>query len=76
MTEPQIVSDESFRTAQTPHFGVIQPISILMALVPLSNLEIWRMRGWRWSEAKERLSTVQQLYESESPKGMNNVWRL
>lgn len=69
MTEQQIISDESFRTAQTPHFDVIQPISTLMAPVPLSNVEIWRMRGWRWSEAKERLSTMQQLYESESPRG-------
>ena len=67
-SEDQRISDESFRTAQTPHFGVIQPIGILAGQIPLSNVERWRLRGWRWPEAMMRWGG-DECVEVESPMG-------
>jgi hypothetical protein len=64
----QEISDESFRTAQTPHFGAVQPIGIKTGEIPLSNVERWRLRGWRWQEAVFRLDKAEAA-DVESPTG-------
>jgi hypothetical protein len=64
----QNISDESFRTAQTPHFGAVQPMGIKTGDIPLSNVERWRLRGWRWQEAIFRLDKTEPA-DVESPTG-------
>jgi hypothetical protein len=70
------VSDESFRTAQTPHFGVVQPVSTQTGLVRLDAKEKWRMKEWHWSEKSPRrdLETIEEAEEMESPRGTTRIW--
>jgi hypothetical protein len=70
------VSDESFRTAQTPHFGVVQPVITQTGFVRLNAKEKWRMKEWHWSEKSLRrdLETIEEAEEMESPRGTTRIW--
>jgi hypothetical protein len=70
------VSDESFRTAQTPHFGVVQPIGTQTGTIPLDYKEKRRMKEWYWPERslKRDLESIEEGEEMESPKGTTRIW--
>jgi hypothetical protein len=73
-TQAKQVTDEDFRTAETQHYGMVQPIGITMSQIPLRNVEIWRMRGWRWQEAFKRTESEKHSAEAKSPMGSNFLW--
>ncbi|KAF2025069.1 hypothetical protein EK21DRAFT_117136 [Setomelanomma holmii] len=74
-TQEQKINDELFRTAQTPNFGGIQPVGTKTGQIPLSNVERWRLRGWRWEEAVFGMHDVDSG-DTVSPKGTRFVSKL
>jgi hypothetical protein len=70
------VSDESFRTTQTPHFGVVQPIGTQAGSISFNHKAKWRMKEWHCSERSFRrdLGILEEKYELESPKETTRYW--
>jgi hypothetical protein len=71
--ELEKISDESFRIAKTPHFGVIQPIGVPRGSVPLDDEERLRMKSWQWPEGRSRRIKGMRDW-LESPRGTKNFW--
>jgi hypothetical protein len=69
------VTDEDFRTSETQQIGMVQPLGITAGQIPLSNVERWRLRGWRWQEAMMKMEMeVAQHAGAESPTGTKTLW--
>jgi hypothetical protein len=68
--ETHQVTDEDFRTSETQQIGMVQPLGLTAGQIPLSNVERWRLRGWRWQEAVLKMEMeFAQHTGAESPIG-------